>query len=69
MSRHDDMQRKKDSEQMRQVRASSLAARKAAARRVYEEGKTMDEAAQLGRADTVTVKKWAREGGWKRGQS
>lgn len=68
MSRTDDMQRKKDSEQMGQVRASVLAARQCAARRVMETGGTAEEAARAVQADPKTVRKWAREGGWKRGQ-
>jgi hypothetical protein len=68
MSQHDDLQRKKDSEEMGLVRSSSLAARQRAAHRVMADGGTAEEAARAVQADPKTVRKWAREGGWKRGE-
>lgn len=52
--------------QNRTLRQQKDAARKEAARRAWEGGEaTLEEIAALVRADRKTVKRWAREGGWR----
>lgn len=68
MSWQDDKQRKLDTESARQVREQLTAERKATAKRLYEQDVTIDDITRRARCGQDTIRKWAREGGWKRGQ-
>lgn len=68
MSWHDDKQRRRDAEEARALKEQDRANRQRTARKLYEDGVTLEEITRRARCGNETLARWIREGGWKRSE-
>jgi uncharacterized protein YjcR len=68
MSWHDDPQRRRDAAEARALKEQDKANRQRTARKLYEDGVTLEGITRRARCGNDTLTRWIREGGWKRSE-